>query len=109
RLPPNRVLAAACAVLPFVLSFGWLAFVRRFDRARPEPLWLVVATLALRGLSVVPAGLAEMACAAATPWLDPSVMTLGGQAWALPVAIAVFSLVVGVAAEGSKFLGAWSF
>jgi RsiW-degrading membrane proteinase PrsW (M82 family) len=109
RLPPDRVLAAACAVLPFVLSFGWLAFVRRFDRARPEPLWLVVTTFALGGLSVVPAGLAEMACAAATPWLDPSVMTLGGQAWALPVAIAVFSLVVGVAEEGSKFLGAWSF
>ena len=35
-------------------------------------------------------------------------MTLGGQAWALPIAIAVFSLVVGVAEEGSKFLGAWS-
>jgi RsiW-degrading membrane proteinase PrsW (M82 family) len=108
RLPPNRGLAAACAILPFVLSFGWLAFVRRFDRARPEPLWLVVATFALGGLSVIPAGLAEMACAAATPWLDPSVMTLGGQVWALPVAIAVFSLVVGVAEEGSKFLGAWS-
>jgi protease PrsW len=108
RLPPSRGLAAACALLPFALSFGWLAFVRRFDRARPEPIWLVVATFALGGLSVVPAGLAEMACAAATPWLDPSVMTLGGQAWALPIAIVVFTLVVGVAEEGSKFLGAWS-
>jgi protease PrsW len=108
RLPPNRGLAAACALLPFALSFAWLAFVRRFDRARPEPIWLVVATFVLGGLSVVPAGLAEMACAAATPWLDPSVMTLGGQVWALPIAIAVFSLVVGVAEEGSKFLGAWS-
>jgi RsiW-degrading membrane proteinase PrsW (M82 family) len=108
RLPPSRGLAAACALLPFALSFGWLAFVRRFDRARPEPIWLVVATFALGGLSVVPAGLAEMACAAATPWLDPSVMTLGGQAWALPIAIVVFTLVVGVSEEGSKFLGAWS-
>ena len=108
RLPPSRGLAAACALLPFALSFGWLAFVRRFDRARPEPIWLVVATFALGGLSVVPAGLAEMACAAATPWLDPSVMTLGGQAWALPIAIVVFTVVVGVAEEGSKFLGAWS-
>jgi RsiW-degrading membrane proteinase PrsW (M82 family) len=108
RLPPNTGLAAACALLPFALSFGWLAFVRRFDRARPEPVWLVVATFALGGLSVVPAGLAEMACAAATPWLDPSVMTLGGQAWALPIAVAVFTLVVGVSEEGSKFLGAWS-
>ncbi len=108
RLPSDRGLAAACAILPFALSFAWLAFVRRFDRARPEPIWLVVATFALGGLSVVPAGLAEMGCAAATPWLDPSVMTLGGQAWALPIAIAVFSIVVGFAEEGSKFLGAWS-
>jgi RsiW-degrading membrane proteinase PrsW (M82 family) len=107
-LPPDRGLAAACAVLPFVLSFGWLLFVRRFDRARPEPTWLVVATFALGGLSVVPAAIAELACGAATPWLDPSVMTLGGQLWALPIAITVFSLVVGVAEEGSKFLGAWS-
>jgi protease PrsW len=108
RLPPEHGLAAACAILPFALSFAWLAFVRRFDRARPEPMWLVVATFALGGLSVVPAGLAEMACAAATPWLDPSVMSLGGQAWALPIAIAVFSIVVGISEEGSKFLGAWS-
>ncbi len=108
RLPPRRGLAAACALLPFALSFAWLAFVRRFDRARPEPVWLVVATFAMGGLSVVPAGLAEMACEAATPWLDPSVMTLGGQAWALPVALVVFTLVVGLAEEGSKFLGAWS-
>jgi RsiW-degrading membrane proteinase PrsW (M82 family) len=108
RLPANRGLAAACALLPFALSFAWLAFVRRFDRARPEPIWLVVATFALGGLSVVPAGLAEMACAAVTPWLDPSVMTFGGQSWALPIAILVFSVVVGIAEEGSKFLGAWS-
>ncbi len=108
RLAPNRGLAAACALLPFALSFAWLLFVRRFDRARPEPPWLVVTTFALGGLSVVPAGLAEMGCAALTPWLDPSVMTLGGQLWALPVAIAVFSIVVGMAEEGSKLLGAWS-
>jgi RsiW-degrading membrane proteinase PrsW (M82 family) len=108
RLPVNHLLAAACAILPFLLSLGWLAFVRRFDRARPEPLWLVLATFVLGGLSVVPAGLAEIGCAAATPWLDPSVMTLGGQTWALPVAIAIFTLVVGVSEEGSKFLGAWS-
>jgi RsiW-degrading membrane proteinase PrsW (M82 family) len=108
KVPTNRALAAACALLPFGLSFAWLAFVRRFDRARPEPVWLVVATFALGGLSVIPAGLAEMACESVTPWLDPSVMTFGGQAWALPVAIVVFTLVVGFAEEGSKFLGAWS-
>jgi RsiW-degrading membrane proteinase PrsW (M82 family) len=108
REPPNFSLAAACALFPCAISLAWLAFVRRFDRARPEPVWLVLATFALGGLAVVPAGLAEYAFAAATPWLDPSVVTLGGQAWALPLAIAVFTLVVGASEEGFKFLGAWS-
>ena len=108
RLEPNYALAIACALLPFLLSFGWLFFVQRFDRARPEPTWLVLSTFALGGLSVVPAGLVEAGCAVATPWLDPNVMTLGGQIWALPIAVAVFTLVVGVAEEGAKFLGAWS-
>jgi len=108
RLEPNYPLAAACAVLPFLLSFGWLYFVQRFDRARPEPTWLVLSTFALGGLSVLPAGLVEAGCGVATPWLDPSLMTLGGQVWALPIAVAVFTLVVGVSEEGAKFLGAWS-
>jgi RsiW-degrading membrane proteinase PrsW (M82 family) len=107
-LPPRWGLAAASAILPFALSFGWLFFVRRFDRARPEPMWLVLATFALGGLSIVPAGLAEVGLATLTPWLDPSVVTMGGQMWALPIAIVVTSLVVGGAEEGSKFLAAWS-
>lgn len=107
-LPPRWGLAAASAILPFALSFGWLFFVRRFDRARPEPMWLVAATFALGGLSIVPAGLAELGLSALTPWLDPSVVTMGGQMWALPIAILVTSLVVGGAEEGSKFLAAWS-
>jgi RsiW-degrading membrane proteinase PrsW (M82 family) len=108
RLPPRWGLAAACALLPFALSFAWLFFVRRFDRARPEPMWLVTATFALGGLAVVPAAIAEIACATSTPWLDPSVMTFGGQAWALPITIVAFTVVVGFSEEGAKFLGAWS-
>ena len=106
--PPRWGLAAACALLPFVLSFGWLFFVRRFDRARPEPLWLVIATFALGGLAIAPAAVAEVGLASLTPWLDPSLATLGGQPWALPIAILVFSLAVGGVEEGSKFLAAWS-
>jgi RsiW-degrading membrane proteinase PrsW (M82 family) len=71
-------------------------------------MWLVAATFGLGGLSVVPAALIELGCATATPWLDPSVVTMGGQAWALPISILVFALVVGGAEEGSKLLGAWS-
>ncbi len=107
-LPPRWGLATASAVLPFVLSLSWLLFVRRFDRGRPEPLWLVLATFALGGLSIVPAALIEVACSSLSPWLDSSAVSMGGQLWALPLTIAVSTLVVGGAEEGSKFLGAWS-
>jgi RsiW-degrading membrane proteinase PrsW (M82 family) len=103
-VPPRWGLATACAALPCLLSIAWLAFVRRFDRARPEPLWLVTATFVLGGLSVLPAGLAEYAFGAASPWLDPSVVTLGGQLRALPLSVAVGTLVVGVSEEGAKLL-----
>ncbi|MBV9945936.1 MAG: PrsW family intramembrane metalloprotease [Myxococcales bacterium] len=108
RLPPRPGLATACAVLPFFLSLAWLTFVRRFDRARPEPLWLVVATFGLGALSVFPAALVENALGALTPWLDPALVTLGGQARALPLAILVFALTPGAVEEGAKWLAAWS-
>jgi RsiW-degrading membrane proteinase PrsW (M82 family) len=107
-LPPRWGLATACAVLPFALSFAWLFFVRRFDRARPEPTWLVVATFALGGLAIVPAGLAEVGLEALTPWLDPTLATLGGQAWALPLSIPVFTIAVGLVEETAKFACVWA-
>jgi RsiW-degrading membrane proteinase PrsW (M82 family) len=107
-LPPRWGLAAACAVLPFALSFAWLFFVRRFDRARPEPTWLVAATFALGGLAIVPAALAEAGLAALTPWLEPSLSTLGGQAWALGFSIPAFTVTVGVVEETAKYLCAWA-
>jgi len=100
--------AAVCASLPFALSFGWLLFVRRFDRARPEPMPVVMATFAAGGLSVAPAAAAEAACAAASPWLDPSVAALGGGPWALARSTLVFALVVGAVEEGAKLLAVWS-
>jgi protease PrsW len=107
-LPPRWGLATACAVLPLVLSFAWLFFVRRFDRARPEPLWLVVTTFGLGGLAIVPAALAELGLGELSPWLDASLVTRGGQLMALPLAIPVFALTVGAVEEGAKFLAAWS-
>ncbi len=106
-LPPRWGLAAACALLPFALSFAWLFFVRRFDRMRPEPVWLVVATFVLGGAAIVPAALAETGIAMLSPWLDPSLATLGGQAWALPLSIAVFTVVIGSVEELAKYLAAW--
>jgi RsiW-degrading membrane proteinase PrsW (M82 family) len=107
-LPTRWGLALACALLPFALSMAWLLFVRRFDRARPEPWWLVLATFALGCLSVVPAAAAEAGWIFASPWLDPSLVTFGGQAWSLPIAIPVFVLVVGLSEEAAKLLAAWS-
>jgi protease PrsW len=91
-----------------VLSLSWLFFVRRFDRAHPEPLWLVLATFVLGGVSVVIAASVEYVCMHSTPYLNPSVMTLGGQLIAFPVALLVFTVVVGLAEEGAKLAAAWS-
>ena len=104
-LPPNNVLATACFVVPILLSIAWLAFIRRFDRAHPEPMWLIGVTFVLGGLATVPAGFAELFLSNLTPWLDPRVVTFGGQLGALPLAIVVFTIVVGISEEAAKMLG----
>jgi protease PrsW len=105
-LPPNNALATACYVVPILLSIAWLLFIRRFDRAHPEPMWLIGVTFVLGGLATIPAGLAELYLANLTPWLDPRVVTFGGQLFALPLAFVVFTVVVGFCEEGAKMLGA---
>lgn len=105
-LPHNTELVTACIVVPILLSFAWLAFVRRFDRAHPEPMWLVLLTFVLGGLATVPAALLEYGYGRLSPWLDPRIVTFGGQVFALPLAVVVFTFVVGVSEEGSKFVGA---
>ena len=107
-VPAKWPIAIACVVLPMLVSFGWLFFVRQFDRARPEPLWLVLATFALGGVSCILAAFAEIGLEKLSPYLNPQIMTLGQQLYAAPIALAVFTLTVGVSEEGSKFLGAWT-
>ena len=107
-LPKDYPVAIASMVLPLLLSMVWLIFVRRFDRAHPEPWWLVLATFALGGLSVIPAGFAEYFMMSASPYLNPEVMTFGGQVLGFLPGLACFTVVVGFSEEGSKFLGAWS-
>lgn len=106
RLPPNTTLALACLVLPLLLSLGWLGFVRRFDRAHPEPLWLIGATFALGAASTVPAGFLELYATRISPWTDARIVSMGGAPIALPFATLVLTLVVGLVEEGCKFLGA---
>lgn len=105
-LPPNRTLAFACLVVPALLSLAWLWFVRRFDRAHPEPIWLVALTFLLGALATVPAALAERALASLSPWLDPQLVTFGGHSFAFPLAAIVFTAVVGLPEEGAKRLAA---
>ncbi|HWL86963.1 MAG TPA: PrsW family intramembrane metalloprotease [Polyangiaceae bacterium] len=109
KVPPRWDVALLGLFLPVLLSFGWLSFVRRFDRAHPEPRWLVAVTFALGGASALVAFAVEYALVHATPYLDPSRMTLGGQWFALPLALAVFTLVVGAVEEGAKWLGVSAF
>ena len=103
-LPPNRTLASACLLLPVALSLAWLAFIRRFDRAHPEPLWLVALTFLLGAASTAVAGVSEYVLSKASPWLDPNLATLGGQLFAFPLALVVFIVVVGLSEEGAKRL-----
>lgn len=107
-VPVDWPLALAGTAIPFVLSLAWLFFVRRFDRAQPEPWWLVLTTFAFGCLSVAPAAVAEVLWMRASEWLDPSLVTMGGAVESLPLALPVFALVIGLSEEGSKFLGAWS-
>ncbi|HEX7603613.1 MAG TPA: PrsW family intramembrane metalloprotease, partial [Polyangiaceae bacterium] len=107
-LPKDYAVAITSMVLPVLLSMVWLIFVRRFDRAHPEPWWLVLTTFALGGLSVIPAGFAEYFLMSASPYLNPDVMTFGGQILGFLPGLACFTVVVGFSEEGSKFLGAWS-
>jgi RsiW-degrading membrane proteinase PrsW (M82 family) len=105
--PPSYALGFAEIALPILMSLAWLAFVRRFDRARPEPLWLVLLTFALGGAAVVPASFVEWRLAEASAYTNPQLMTYGGQLSALPLAILVFALTVGLVEEGAKLLAAW--
>jgi len=102
--PRDLTLTAFSVVLPLVLSLVYAAFVRRFDRAHPEPLGLVAITFVLGGLSAALAGAVELACVSLSPWTTPQLLTFGGAAKALPLSTIGFALLVGVPEEGAKLL-----
>lgn len=105
-LPPNDLMLASCVIVPVLLSLAWLAFIRRFDRAHPEPIWLVLVTFLLGAVATIPAAFAEYALARISPILDPRLASFGGRAFALPLAFVVFTAVVGVVEEGAKLAAA---
>lgn len=100
---------AASVGLPVLVSLAWLAFVRRFDRTRPEPRWLVLATFALGGAMVLPAVGLERALTAAFPWLDSTSVARGGSLGRLPLTVAALTLSAGLIEEGAKWFAVWTF
>ncbi len=102
--PPDVTLATLALTLPPLLSLLYVAFVRRFDRAHPEPLSLVSITFALGGASTLLALGLEVTSRRLTPWLDPRNLTFGGRLEALPLATLGFTITVGLAEEGAKLL-----
>lgn len=102
--PQNLELAAFSLGLPVLLSLVYVFFVRRFDRAHPEPLGLVAITFVLGAASTALAGLIEWGCVLASPWTTPQLLTFGGQWKALPLSVLGFALLVGVPEEGAKLL-----
>jgi RsiW-degrading membrane proteinase PrsW (M82 family) len=102
------LLAGGNVVLPFAVSCAWLFFVRRFDRAQPEPLWLVFTTFALGAVAVVPAGFVEWGLDSLSSYANPTLLTFGRSPRAFPVAWLGFIVTVGVIEEGCKLLATWS-
>jgi RsiW-degrading membrane proteinase PrsW (M82 family) len=88
---PIRVPLAVLALgLPWLISLVWVFFLRRFDRAHPEPLSLIVAAFLIGATSVVPAVLLEPVCLQYLTWLR-------GAPW----------VYAGIVEELCKFLGVY--
>jgi len=107
-LPTDWPLAIMCLALPLVVAIGWMFFVRRIDRARPEPWWLLLATLCLGAVGQQLAKIGELGSWSASPYLDFRSMSLDHSPAALPLSWALCTLVVGVSEEGAKLLAVWT-
>jgi len=107
--PIDWLLVVSVLGLPIAVAISWLFFVRRFDRARPEPWWLLLATVGLGAVAAPLAGLIEVAISKSSPYLDCDVLGLDHSVRALPLGLLAFTLLVGCIEEGMKLLAAWSF
>lgn len=106
RLPVRPFPALACVLLPFLCALASLGLVRRFDRAHPEPRWLVGATFALGAAASPLAGAVEAALVRALPELDPTTLASPTSARDAIVAWLAFAVVAGVPEETAKRLAA---
>jgi RsiW-degrading membrane proteinase PrsW (M82 family) len=101
-VPTDWALALGATVLPIATGLLWIVFVRRFDRARPEPWWLVLATFALGAAAQLAVGNLEIALWRVSAFLDPRAVSLDRSLHALPGAYAVCLVTVGLLEEGAK-------
>jgi protease PrsW len=90
-----RGVVAGSAILPWFISIVWLAFLKRFDRAHPEPLALILSTFVVGAIAVLPS-------AALEAWLQH------GPLAALP-STSLLWLATGLIEELFKFLAVYLF
>jgi RsiW-degrading membrane proteinase PrsW (M82 family) len=102
--PTDWALAIASVAVPIVTGLLWLVLLRRFDPARPEPLWLVLATFALGAIAQRIAAPIELHTWAATPYLDHHALARDHAASAFPLSLLACVLVTGLVEEGAKLL-----
>nr|HEX4316425.1 PrsW family intramembrane metalloprotease [Kofleriaceae bacterium] len=104
ELPADWSLAIACMLIPIATGLVWLVFVRRFDPARAEPWWLVLATFAFGCLAQRVVGVIELAVWHASEYLDHRALSMDHRAAAFPLSFLACVLVVGIVEEGAKLL-----
>ena len=101
---PQPALGLARVFLPLAISMVWLVFVRRFDRARPEPWWLLLSTFATAMVLTFVAGAIEDLLSRSSPYLSTAVMMLDGTARSFPTQLLALLTNVGPVEESAKLL-----
>jgi len=101
-LPTNVTLGVLNVVIPLLVAASWFAIVRRFDRAQPEPWWLVLATGAIAMILAVPELIVRHPVHGSS-W-DPHLLAGIRRIEAFPRMWFGFTLEAGLPEEGLKLL-----
>jgi RsiW-degrading membrane proteinase PrsW (M82 family) len=102
--PIDWLLVLGSTLVPLATGLAWLVFVRRFDRARAEPWWILGATFVLGMIAQRAAGFVELGAWRWSPYLEPRMLARDRGLASLPASFGMCVLVVGVVEEGAKLL-----
>jgi RsiW-degrading membrane proteinase PrsW (M82 family) len=102
-LPKNFELAAGHLAIPLLLVATWFAILRRFDRAQPEPWWLVLATGAI-AMAINPLTFYLRTPLSGTDWGDPHLADHAGRIEAFPAELVAYCMRAGLVEELVKLL-----